>query len=252
MKTSSMRIDVLTIFPEVFEAPLATSILRIAREKSILNIHLHDLRDWSQGTHRTVDDYPYGGGPGMVMLPGPIFDAVREISAIETPRPHVIFLSPRGRTFKHPVAKRLSELERILIVCGRYEGFDERVYTLADEIISVGDYVVSGGEIPAMLVIDAITRLLPGALGDHRSTEEESFVEGLLEYPQYTRPPVFENMDVPAVLRSGNHAQIEAWRREQALRITSRFRPDLLDLVELSQSERAIADDELERSRTDR
>jgi len=251
MKNTLMRIDVLTIFPEVFEAPLSTSILRIAREKSILKTHVHDLRNWARNTHRSVDDYPYGGGPGMIMLPGPIFHAVREISEIETPNPHVILLSPRGETFKQPVAQRLSELERVLLVCGRYEGFDERVYALADEIISVGDYVVSGGEIPAMLIIDAITRLLPGALGDHRSVEDESFTEGLLEYPQYTRPPVFENIAVPDVLRSGNHAQIKAWRKEQALRITSRFRPDLIDLAGLSQLELAIVNDELERSRSD-
>lgn len=224
-----MRIDVLTILPEMFDAPLSASMIGLAQDRGIVELHVHDLRDFTHDRHRTTDDYPYGGGPGMVMKPEPIFEAVRAISALAEEPPCVIFMTPVGTPFTQTLACDLSGQDRLLIVCGRYEGFDERVFELADHRISIGDYVLTGGELPAMIVIDAVTRLLPGVLGHENSTDDESFMNGILEYPQYTRPALFEGMDVPDVLRSGDHARIARWRREAALANTVKFRPDLLD-----------------------
>lgn len=242
-----MRIDVLTIFPEMFEGPMSTSMMGLAREKCALELHVHDLRDWTHDNHRTTDDAPYGGGPGMVMKPEPLFEAVRAIRDMDARPAHVIFLAPVGRRFSQAIAREGAELARVLLVCGRYEGFDERSMTLADDILSIGDYVLTGGELPAMVYMDAVVRLLPGVLGHENSTVDESFTEGLLEYPQYTRPPVFEGMAVPEVLTSGNHRLIAEWRREQAIRRTARVRPDLIEAADLSSAEREMASEIMER-----
>ncbi len=243
-----MRVDVLSILPDIFEVPLSASMLGLARERGVLEVHVHDLRTWTHDRHRTTDDCPYGGGPGMVMKPEPVFEAVRAIRALDARPARTVFLGPRGDTFTQRTAERYAGMERLLLVCGRYEGFDERVYTLADEVVSIGDYVLTGGELPAMVIVDVVTRLLPGVLGHEDSTEEESFTTGLLEYPHYTRPPVFEGMEVPGVLRSGDHGRIAAWRREQAVRITARLRPDLVETAALTETERVIAREESERS----
>jgi len=224
-----MRVDILTIFPEMFAPVLDVSMLGIAQDKGLLEVHTHNLRDWTHDFHRTVDDEPYGGGPGMVMKCEPIFEAVEAIVAMDARTPEVIFLAPIGAPFNQELARDLSQCERILFVCGRYEGFDERVYALADRIISIGDYVLTGGELGALVVIDAITRLLPGVLGHDESAQDESFSDGLLEYPHYTRPSTFRGDEVPAILLSGNHGEIEKWRREQAKARTRELRPDLLE-----------------------
>lgn len=244
-----MRIDILTILPDMFEAPMSASMLGIARERGILDLHVHDLRDWTHDRHRSTDDSPYGGGPGMVMKPQPVFEAVRAIRDLADADPWTIFLAPVGRRFDQPCARELSVRERLLFVCGRYEGFDERTFTLADEILSIGDYVLTGGELAAMVIADASVRLIPGVLGHEDSVTDESFSEGLLEYPQYTRPPEFEGMAVPEVLLSGDHARIARWRREQALLRTARVRPDLLDQAGLGSAERHIAESETDRTR---
>ncbi|MDZ4181057.1 MAG: tRNA (guanosine(37)-N1)-methyltransferase TrmD [Coriobacteriia bacterium] len=243
-----MRIDVLTILPDMFSAPMSASVIGIAREKGLLEIHVHDLRDYTHDRHRTTDDAPYGGGPGMVMKPEPVFEAVESIQALDDRAARVVMLSPRGAPLVQSSAERFSRCERLLLVCGRYEGFDERIYDLADEIVSIGDYVLTGGELPAMVLIDATSRLLPGVLGHEKSTQDESFTTGLLEYPQYTRPPVFRGMSVPDVLRSGDHARIESWRRQQAIGVTARVRPDLLERACLDDTERATAREESEGS----
>ncbi|MCL2491367.1 MAG: tRNA (guanosine(37)-N1)-methyltransferase TrmD [Coriobacteriia bacterium] len=223
-----MRVDILTIFPELFMPVLETSMLGIAQREGILEVYTHDLRDWTDDFHRTVDDEPYGGGPGMVMKCEPIFRAVEAIGAMDSLRPTIVFLAPVGEPFKQAIAQEFSKEARLLLVCGRYEGFDERTFTLADRIISIGDYVLTGGEIAALAVIDATVRLIPGVLGHAQSCEDESFSDGLLEYPHYTRPSIFNGVDVPAILLSGNHKEIERWRRMQSLERTQRLRPDLL------------------------
>jgi tRNA (guanine37-N1)-methyltransferase len=223
-----MRFDILTIFPGMLEGPLSESILRRAREAGILDVRVHDLRRWSAPPHHRVDDVPYGGGAGMVFKPEPIFAAVEELS-IEPPRPWVVLLSPQGRRLDQSLACELSRRPRLLLVCGRYEGVDERVREkLVDEEISIGDYVLSGGEPAAAVVVDAVGRLVPGVLGDPLSAERDSFSDGLLDYPHYTRPAEFRGLRVPEVLLSGHHAAIERWRREAALAVTARKRPDLL------------------------
>jgi len=225
-----MRIDILTLFPDLFPPVLDTSILGRAQASGVLEAHLFDLRDWTHDFHRTVDDEPYGGGPGMVLLVEPLAHAIEDIQARDSRPPHTIFFTPVGAPLKQQRARELSEdFERLLLVCGHYEGIDERAYTWADEEISIGDYVLTGGELPALVLIDAVTRLLPGVLGDAKSATDESFVEGLLEYPQYTRPSDFRGMMVPDVLLSGHHANIAAWRRAQAQERTRLRRPDLLD-----------------------
>lgn len=243
-----MIVDVLTIFPGMFEAPMSASIVGLARERGLLELRCHDLRDWTHDRHRTTDDAPYGGGPGMVMKPEPLFEALDAIQPLEDEPGHVVFFTPAGKPFSQAIATELAEKERLVFVCGRYEGFDERALSLADLELSIGDYVLTGGELPAMVVIDAVSRHIPGVLGDDESSVDESFADGVLEYPQYTRPASFRGMDVPDVLRSGDHGRIEAWRREQSLRKTARVRPDLLAGLSLNAAERAIVQDELSRA----
>jgi len=221
-----MKIEVLTLFPAMFTGPLDESIIKRARESGKLEFKLHNLRDWTHDRHKTVDDRPFGGGPGMLMKPEPLFEAVESLRGERT---RVILMSPGGRKFDQSIARELAKETDLLLVTGHYEGFDERVRTgLADDELSIGDYVLTNGALPAMIVIDAVTRLLPGVLGDDDSSRDESFSEGLLEYPQYTRPAEFRGMPVPEVLLSGNHAEIAKWRREQARLRTVARRPDLL------------------------
>lgn len=237
-----MRIDIVTIFPEVFEPVLGSSMLGIAQSQGAIEVHVHDLRTWTEDRHRTTDDYPYGGGHGMVMKPEPFFRAVETIREADTRPATVVLMCPQGETFAQPTAEHLARAERLLILCGRYEGVDERVRSLVDVELSVGDYVLTGGELPAMVVIDAVTRLQPGVLASAEATQEESFSWGLLEYPQYTRPAEYRGMEVPAVLLSGDHARVAAWRRAEAIRRTVARRPDLLHQADLTPEERAYAD----------
>jgi len=226
-----MLFDIVTIFPEFFSGPLSCGLLKRAVAAGVLSVAVHNLRDHAEGPHLQVDDTPYGGGPGMVMKPEPIWRAVEGISS-EGERPLTVLLSPQGRRFDQGLAARYRELPRILLVCGRYEGVDQRVVeNLVDEELSIGDYVLAGGEIAAVAVMEAVVRLLPGAVGNPASVEEESFVRGILDYPQYTRPPEFRGHRVPAVLLTGNHSLIEKWRRERAEDVTRRNRPDLLGCV---------------------
>ncbi|MDN5346621.1 MAG: tRNA (guanine37-N1)-methyltransferase [Clostridia bacterium] len=236
-----MRIDVLTIFPGMFSGPLDESIIKRAREKGILEINLIDIRAFSQDKHRSVDDYPYGGGPGMVMRPEPIFLAVEACIPLGGSSPEIILLTPQGERFNQRLAGELAGQEHLILICGHYEGVDERVrQALVTREISIGDYVLTGGELPAMVIIDAIARLLPGVLGAPEGTAEDSFSWGLLEYPQYTRPRIFRGMEVPPVLLSGNHEEIRLWRRRQALKRTWQRRPDLLEVANLSQEDRRL------------
>ncbi len=223
-----MRIDVLTIFPEMFPPVLGTSILKRAIAKRLVQVRVHDLRRWSRDKHKKVDDRPYGGGPGMVLRPDPFFDAVDDLKKEGAEAPHVILLSPQGQRLTQPKVVELSKRSWLVLLCGHYEGVDERVRSgLAQEEISIGDYVLTCGELPAMVLIDSLVRLLPGCLGDERSTQEESFSDNLLEYPQFTRPVEIRGMRVPEVLRSGDHVRIQKWRKLHALRRTLVRRPDL-------------------------
>ena len=224
-----MRIDILSLFPAMFEPVLQESILRIAQEKELVEFHVHDLRPFGEGARRNVDDRPYGGGPGMVIMCGPVFDAVAAIERAAGGRAHRILTSPQGRRLTHDVTQALSAEERLLIVCGHYEGYDERIHIgLEADEISIGDYVLTGGELAAMVIVDAVTRLVPGVLGDRESPRRDSFAKGKLGYPQYTRPPEFRGMSVPDVLLSGDHDQVAAWRAEQARWRTARRRPEML------------------------
>lgn len=241
-----MRFETLSVFPEVFAPYLDASIMGRAQRAGILDFAAHDLRDWTHDRHRTVDDAPFGGGQGMLMKPAPIFEAVEALSA-EGPRPHVVFFSPCGRRYDQSCAEALSHEERVLLVCGRYEGMDERAYELADDVFSLGDYVLTGGELAAMVVIDSVVRLLPGALGDAMSAKDESFSDGLLEYAQYTRPASYRGMDVPEVLLGGDHAKVDAWRRKSAVERTARWRPDLIEGADLTPDELALARAVMER-----
>ena len=219
------RFDVVTIFPELFETPLKTSLLGKAVDKGIVEVGVHNLRERGLGKHRDVDDEPYGGGPGMVMRPEPIFETVEPLRG---PGTHVVLMSPRGTTLNHAVVERLASLEHIVLICGRFEGVDERVTLhLADEEISIGDYVLAGGELAALVVIEAVSRMVPGVLGNEASLETESHSSGTLEYPQYTRPASYRGHDVPDVLLSGDHARIAQWREERASEKTSSRSPDL-------------------------
>jgi len=221
-----MRIDVLTLFPAMFAGPLDESIIKRARQAGILNLAIHKLRDYAHDRHKTVDDRPFGGGPGMLLKPEPIFEAVETLARPET---RVVLLSPAGRVFNQAIARELARCDDLLLISGHYEGFDERVrQELADDELSIGDFVLTNGALPAMVIIDAVTRLLPGVLGDEASAADESFSQGLLEYPQYTRPAEFRGLKVPEVLLSGNHAAIAKWRAEQARLRTAQRRPDLL------------------------
>jgi len=220
-----MKIDVLTLFPGMFAGPLDESIIQRARRNGLLDLRIINLRDFAHDRHKTVDDRPFGGGPGMLLKPEPIFEAVESLANAET---RVILLCPAGRLFTQAVARELAGCPHLVLVCGSYEGVDERVREhLADDEISLGDFVLTNGALPAMVIVDAVTRLLPGALGDDQSAAEESFSQGLLEYPQYTRPAEFRGWKAPEVLLSGNHAEIARWRAEQARERTRRRRPDL-------------------------
>lgn len=232
-----MIFDILTLFPGMFESPLHESILGRAVGQSLLQIRTHDLRDWAEGRHLTTDDTPYGGGDGMVMKPEPVARAVRALKE-KAPNGRVLLMTPQGERFTQDHAKRLATESNLLILCGRYEGFDERIrQTLVDEEFSIGDFVLTGGELPAMVMIDAIARYLPGVLGNAGSAETDSFSDGLLEYPQYTRPAVFEGMAVPEVLLSGDHGRIARWRRRQQLLRTLQRRPDLLSSAPMSEED---------------
>jgi len=218
-----MRIDVLTLFPEMFESPLAYSILKRAQDEKIVKIVLSNIRDFAEGKYNKVDDKPYGGGPGMVMMPGPVFECFEHVQAQSAEAGKAILLSPQGERLNQQIVRRLSSQKRLILIAGRYEGFDERIRIGLDaEQISIGDYVLSGGELAAMVLIDAVVRLLEGALGDADSALDESFTDGLLEYPQYTRPEVFCQMKVPDVLLSGDHAKIAEWRKKQSLERTKK------------------------------
>jgi len=224
-----MRIDILTLFPEMFQNVLGESMLKIAREKELVSFYLHNIRDFSNDKHRCVDDKPYGGGAGMVMKPEPVFNAVEAVELLDNAASTKILLTPQGETFNHGIADNLSKRTRLMIICGHYEGFDERIRSGIDALeISIGDYVLTGGEIPAMVVIDSVSRLIPGVLGGDDSLQDESFVNRILEYPQYTRPAEFRGMKVPEVLKSGHHSKIEEWRTENAILRTQERRPDLL------------------------
>ena len=258
-----MRFDILTLFPEMFAGPLTESIIKRAAQAGHIEIVIHNIRDWGDGRHKTVDDTPFGGGAGMVMKPGPLAAAIRSVVSGALPvvteqkpatvvqydepqqttnnkqRTVTIYLSPEGQPFTQRVAEELAQHERLILVCGRYEGIDERVReTLVDRELSVGDFVLTGGELGAMLVLDVVARLVPGVL-DEASPVEESFGDGLLEYGQYTRPAVWEELPVPAVLRSGNHGEVERWRRHQRLERTLRKRPDLLATATLTDADLA-------------
>lgn len=241
-----MRIDILTLFPEMFQGPFSCGIFQRAIDRNLVAVNLYNFRDYTHDEHHTVDDYPYGGGAGMVLKPEPIFEAVESITsdmregAGSIP---IVLLTPQGRLFTQSVAGELAKHERLILICGRYEGVDERVHQhLATDEISLGDYVIGGGELAAMVVVDAVVRLLPGVLGSETSPADESHAGGLLEYPQYTRPAEFRGFPVPEVLLSGNHAQIAGWRREQAIRRTLERRPELLDRASLGVEERQLVD----------
>ena len=238
-----MKITVLTLFPEMFPGVLESSIIAQARKKGIVEFALVNIRDFALDKHQVTDDAPYGGGPGMIMKPEPIYRAVRSL-ATGNSKPKLILLSPRGKAYDQRTARELSRESDIALLCGHYKDIDERVRTLADRDISVGDYILSGGEVAAMAVIDSVVRLLPGAISDPGSADRDSFENGLLDHPHYTRPEEFESMTVPEVLRSGNHSQIERWRRQQALRITRQQRPDLLQRADLSPKDLELLDED--------
>ncbi|MFO7773156.1 MAG: tRNA (guanosine(37)-N1)-methyltransferase TrmD [Dehalococcoidia bacterium] len=235
-----MRIDILCLFPEMFASPLNQSIIKRASERGLVNVVIHDIRDYTHDKHHTVDDYPYGGGPGMVLKPEPIFEAVeaikQQLGVSDIP---IILLTPQGRLFSQSVAQELALHPHIMLICGHYEGVDERVCEhLATDEISIGDYVLSGGESAALVVVDAVVRLIPGVLGSEYSANGDSHSDGLLEYPQYTRPQVYRDWSVPSVLLSGNHSEIAQWRRRQAILRTAKRRPDLLEKGSLRDEER--------------
>lgn len=229
-----MRIDILTLFPEMFTGVLGSSILKRAQESGQLSVGRVNIRDFSNNKHRTVDDYPFGGGPGMVLKVEPVISAVESVAG----NPHLILMTPQGRPLLQERVRELSEREHLLIICGHYEGIDERVRLLLQpEEISIGDYILTGGELPAMVLVDAVTRMLPGVLGESAGGEDESFYQGLLEYPQYTRPQEFRGLGVPEVLLSGHHENVARWRREQAVRRTRERRPELLRGAELTKDD---------------
>lgn len=247
-----MQFDVFTLLPEVFPPYLETSILKRARRRGLIDVRVHNIRDYTRDKHHTTDDTPFGGGGGMVMKPEPVFEAVESVLGPESGSP-IILLTPQGRLFDQTVARELSRHEKIALICGRYEGVDERIRRhLVTEEISIGDYVLTGGEIPALILIDAVSRVLPGVLGDPTGAEDDSHASGLLEYPHYTRPPEFRGETVPEVLLSGDHARIEKWRREQSLLRTLKRRPDLLEKAELTKEDKKFLEQqgfELERGK---
>ena len=248
-----MRVDVFTLFPEVMEPYLSASILGRARAAGLLEVQLHWIRDYAVDRHRTTDDVPYGGGGGMVMKPEPVFAAVEDVLGADLARTPRILLSPQGRRLDHALAEALARESRLALVCGRYEGVDERIRDhLATAEVSIGDYVLTGGELPALVLIDCLARLLPGALGDEAAPGQDSFATGLLEHPHYTRPPEYRGWPVPEVLLSGDHARIARWRREQSLIRTLTRRPDLLGRAELSNEEREFVRGQAAPSTADR
>lgn len=242
-----MRFDIFSLFPEMFNSPFEASIIRRAREAGRVTLAVHNIRDYATDKHHMTDDTPYGGGGGMVMKPEPIWNAVERVLGFDpTGRsdvPPLILLTPQGRPFTQTVARELAAHERLLLICGRYEGVDERVrqYLASDEL-SIGDYVLTGGEVPAMVVVDAVVRLIPGVLGDPGASADDSHASGLLEYPHYTRPAMYRGYPVPGVLLSGHHAEVDRWRRREALRRTRERRPDLLAQADLSQADRKLLD----------
>lgn len=240
-----MKIDILTLFPPMFEAPFCFGIFKRAIDNGLVSLNVHNIRDYTHDKHHTADDYPYGGGAGMVLKPGPIFEAVEAIKANEQDEQElpVILLTPQGRLFNQQVARELARKAHMVFICGHYEGEDERVreHLVTDEI-SIGDYVLTGGEIPAMVVIDAVLRLIPGVLGSEESVKEDSHASGLLEYPQYTRPEDFRGWKVPEVLLSGDHARVARWRREQIIRRTLERRPELLNKANLGIEDRRLVE----------
>jgi tRNA (guanine37-N1)-methyltransferase len=241
-------VDVITIFPRMIEAALTEGVVGRAREAGVIEVRAWDLRDFTEDRHRTVDDVAYGGGPGMVMKPAPIFAAVEAIGRERGTPDAVVLMTPQGRPFSHDEAERLSKMDRVVIICGRYEGVDERVAEgLVTDEVSIGDYVLTGGELPALVVVDAVTRLVPGVVGDSASIVEDSFVSGLLDYPHYTRPADFAGRTVPDVLLSGHHGEIERWRRRERVRRTATRRPDLIERARLTAEDRH----ELERWRAE-
>lgn len=241
-----VRIDILTLFPGMFSGPFDESIIRRAADAGLVEIHVHDIREWAKGRHKVADDYPYGGGPGMVMKPEPVFEATEAVLGMSLERGPIVLLTPVGRTFDHDMALELARERRLVFLCGHYEGFDARVHQhLATQEISIGDYVLSGGEIAAMAVVDSVVRHLPGALGCAESAQEESFAEGLLEAPHYTRPPEYRGWEVPEVLLSGHHAEVAKWRRRQNLLLTARRRRDLLAKAVITDDERRWLEEEL-------
>ena len=233
-----MRIDILTLFPDMFQGPFQHSIVKRACDGGLLSIHLHDIRDWAKDKHQVVDDYPYGGGPGMVLKPEPVFAAVEAVQAMADPPGDVVLLTPIGRKLDHALVMELQAPPRLLLLCGHYEGVDARVHRhLASMEISIGDYVLSGGELAAMVLVDAVARQLTGVLGDPQSAVQESFAAGLLEHPHYTRPADFRGFTVPEVLLSGDHAKIARWRRRESIFLTARRRPELLPGSDLTAEE---------------
>ena len=250
-----MKIDILTLFPKMFEGPLGESIIGRAVSRGVVRIEVHDLREFTRDRHRQADDRPYGGGPGMVMKPEPVFEAVeyltgRAASSLRDRQMRVILMSPQGKPFTQEKAKELAERRHLIFICGHYEGIDERVgEKLVAEEISIGDYVLTGGELASMVVVDAVVRLLPGALGAKESAEKDSFSEKLLDHPHYTRPVVYRKMKVPGVLLSGNHGEIERWRRREALRRTFLKRPDLIENAELTREDKEFLGELKEKTR---
>ncbi|HEY8392122.1 MAG TPA: tRNA (guanosine(37)-N1)-methyltransferase TrmD [Capillibacterium sp.] len=240
-----MLIQFLTLFPGMFDGPFAHSIIKRAQDRGLVKLELINFRQYAVDRHLTVDDTPYGGGPGMILKPEPIFKAVEEVTVAAGAKPYTILTTPQGETFCQEIAEELSTLPHLLFICGHYEGFDERIRTLADRELSIGDYVLTGGELPAMVMAEAIIRLLPGVLGDPEAAKHDSFSgeEGLLDYPQYTKPAEFRGMKVPAILLSGDHGKIAAWRRQQALLRTARRRPEILARLNLSKEDRVFLEE---------
>jgi len=248
-----VRIDILTLFPGMFRGPFDESIIKRAAERALLEIHIHNIRDYSQDKHHVVDDYPYGGGAGMVLKPEPVYEALQAVKRVgcssgqAAAPPPVVLLTPQGERFSQSMAQELALHPWLILLCGHYEGVDERIRErLVTHEVSIGDYVLTGGELPAMVVVEAVARLLPGVMGSPASVEEESFAGGLLEYPQYTRPAEFQGWQVPEVLLSGHHGEVQRWRRQQALLRTARRRPDLYAQAEVTPQERAWVQSHLE------
>jgi len=238
-----LNIYILTLFPEFFQSPFSVSIIKRACDKGLVKIELIDIRNFSHDKHRKVDDYPYGGGCGMVMKPEPIFEAIDYVDEkINTKNRQIILLSPQGKIFNQSLAQDLSKEENLVFICGHYEGIDERVKTIVTDEISIGDFILTGGEVPALAIVDAVIRLVPGVLGSSESPQDESFCNGLLEYPQYTRPQIYRNLKVPDVLLSGNHKEIEIYRHKEALKRTREKRPDLFKKLELKNEDKRLLD----------